>query len=418
MATTFTNPLKKSTFLDNKMLPELKDSTVKTYQTIYNRAVRHALEVRQTAEDEHITISPMDLVDDWVAEVTKKKPGTINMARSALLWTFLRDKPHGWQDAYHRLYRMRQENVRGTGPEMDEDSKRTRIPGRIIPEADLNILLNELATMNPWGPSSQWFLMARVASGARPAEWLDAQWADEEQTVLRIYNAKVKAVNAWHNIPPMTFSTIDVEDESGSVWDAWAARGVVDAPSKYEVDFERRISGIILNPQELTHLRDARWKNGVLLFRDVLIEPQYRKYVTLHLNHIKQVMSMDRTGKEFKNDQFLSQEELFSTYYYTPARHCIWRACLSVFPDKRTYSLTDTRSTFSANRKALNGLVATAAEMGHAGVTTAKDYYAPASSAWVRYKKRPSMNLVSAQGDSFNSALSRGAKEALDKLNH
>ena len=43
--------------------------------------------------------------------------------------------------------------------------RNSRTPGRMIPEEDLTILLNELATMGVSGALAQWWLVAGVASG-------------------------------------------------------------------------------------------------------------------------------------------------------------------------------------------------------------------------------------------------------------
>jgi integrase len=98
-----------------------------------------------------------------------------------------------------------------------------------------------------------------------------------------------------------------------------------------------------------------------------------------------------------KNDH-LSDEDLYKAEYYDKARHCIWRACRKAFADGavKLYSLADTRHTFSANRKAKNGLLSTSLELGHSGTTSTKDEYSPASKAWNKYKSKHVETLGSA----------------------
>jgi hypothetical protein len=89
-----------------------------------------------------------------------------------------------------------------------------------------------------------------------------------------------------------------------------------------------------------------------------------------------------------RTDKVSSVEKIFKEKYYEKARHCIWRACSTIFADdgEKLYSFADTRQTFSANRKALNGRESAAAELGHS-VTTSKDHYAPARKSWSKYKE-------------------------------
>ena len=236
------------------------------------------------------------------------------------------------------------------------------------------------------GARAQWWLLSGVASGARPIEWPDAQWIDEKQTILRIYTAKVKARNAWYNVPPMTFTAEDVDNEVEQLWGGHSGRNAGMAPTFHEVDFERRISTIKLTEEESNELRNAQIKNGVFLFRDVFIEPEYRTFVRLHMESVQSVMNESRAAIIDQGLEPVADEKLFGDNYFNPLRHTIWRACKKVFDDK-LYSLVDARQTFSANRKAAIGGANAQADLGHNNATTSKDYYAPASKAWARYRK-------------------------------
>lgn len=200
---------------------ELKASTIQTYRIVYDRCMRKAIAKREINPDEPVQITPLDLVEDWLLTVGSCRPQTANTQRSALLWAIAQSQEPGWKEALNRLNLNKQEGPSRTYSDEDlESNRRSRAPGRMIPEADLHILLNRLASRGEWGARSQWFLMAGIASGARPVEWPDADWVDEEKTVLRIYTAKVKARNAWHKVPPLTFTLEDFDDEIDELCDA------------------------------------------------------------------------------------------------------------------------------------------------------------------------------------------------------
>jgi integrase len=388
----------------------LKDSTIKTYKTIYDRRYRRALDKREVNPDEPVIITPMDLVNDWITDIGVNRPKTANLERAAIIWGIGTMRKPGWADAYTRMVQIRQMSLYGdqSGGE-DGFARKTRTPGRMIPEEDMKILMNKLAGMGRWGPRTQWFLISGVASGARPVEWPDAEWADQEKTILRLFTAKVKNNNALDKIPPMTLTAIDHDNEVDRMWDARAARGVEGAPSWYSVDFERRIATLDLSDQDLEELRASRHKNGVRLFRDVEIEPSHLTFVRVHMESIKRVIT------EVRNDPAITGPKtdaaIFSKHYFDCARQCILRASKKAFADGRLYSLSDTRSTFSANRKAAVGNQAASKELGHASITTSRDFYAPASKAWEKYK--PQNAQRSGQGDS-NTSLPKSVSSQKD----
>lgn len=406
MDTKSAKTLPKSTLLDAPQPgARLKASTVEAYENIYTRCMRRALEKREHNPDEPATITPMDLVDDWIASLGKNSLNTAHMQRSALIWVIANRRMEGWMEAYTKLKAMSQREVKDASVDVQKDTSRnTRAPGRMIPEGDLMVLINTLASMDTWGPPGQWFLLAGIASGARPIEWIDAEWIDEDNGVLRIYTAKVKSRNAWLSVPAMTFTAEDLEHEVDQLWDQRGARGVEGAPSWYEVDFARRIATLNLTDDELAELRGAQHKNGVTLFRDVAIEMQYRTHVKLHMKSIKNLLSAATAPDHPSAAKKLSREQVFEKYYYNPVRHCIWRACLKAFPDGRLYSLVDTRSTFSANRKADIGLEGASKELGHASPTTSRDFYAPASKAWTRYRNKPQTAAAKASHEAILQA--------------
>lgn len=370
---------------DTPLVP-LGANTLKTYTALYERAQRVALAKRQTSPEDHVEITPADLVNDWFTSLDATSLKTANTQRAAIIRMLQEKKPNGWEEPCHRLRVDGLEAMSNQRRQESNSDRRTRTPGRMIPEKDLKILINTLANMRKAGARAQWWLVAGIASGARPIEWVDAEWINREQTVLRIYTAKVKARNAWHKIPPMTFTAEDYDNEVGQLWGGEQfARGSAHNMSYYDVDFARRIAGIPLTQEEADELKKHQYKNGVLLFRDVLIEPEYRMFVRIHMEEIARTLAAVKERFSEQGKEPPSDEEIFTEACFNPVRNTIYRACKRAFPDK-LYSLADTRSTFSANRKASMGLQSASADLGHTSITSSRDFYAPASKAWARYK--------------------------------
>ena len=386
---------------------KLKASTINTYTTIYERSMRNSTKKRQTTPDDCFLVDPIDMVKDWMATIGENKPRYANTERSALLWALGVHKPHGWQDAYVLLRNTPQEPLTVARNKITSGDRRSRAPGRMIPEEDLPILLNELITMGQAGARAQWWLVAGVASGARPIEWPDAQWIDEKQTVVRIYTAKVKARNAWYQVPPMTFTAEDVDNEVAQLWGGHSERNAEMSTTYHKVDFERRISFLKLTQAERDELRSSQVKNGVLLFRDVFIKQEYRIFVRMHMESVQRVMEESRAAILEQGLEPVSDEKLFGDNYFNPLRHTIWRACKKVFTDK-LYSLVDARQTFSANRKAATGGKNAQIDLGHNSYTTSKDYYSPASRAWSKYRNMHKQALLASEADKQRQTANNG----------
>lgn len=357
-------------------MPALKNSTIQTYLRFFELSWSRAYDQRSSNIDDPAIVRPGDLVDDWIARRYTNRPRTENLQRAALLWVFQNKKIFGWEAACARLQAISQESVRSRRAALDVSGQNhVRVKGKVIPPEDLQLLINQLRSMGTWGARAQYFLLAGVASGARPIEWLKTVWVDEEHSTIRIGTAKIKNRNAWDSIEPMKY-----------------------------LDFSNSIE-----PQKENPLTSES------ICRDVFIEPQYRRYVDLHMTSTKLILQEARTDSV--NDR-ISDEDLYKVKYFDKIRHCIWRACRGAFPGdpKKRYSLSDMRQTFSANRKAQNGLWSTAIELGHTGVTSTKDHYAPASKAWSRYKPKPgetsrlvpTRNLISAPAEDKSEAMPRG----------
>ena len=366
----------------------LKSSTILIYKTLVERITRRTRVYLQEAPEDFILPTPADLIFNWERKFTTSTYNTVNLERSALMWHFMTTKPSGWESGLAALKARIPRRSEFLGFTDQVSVRRSRPPGRMIPEDHLKKLIQYLSTLRVTGESTgqqaQWFILAGIASGARPTEWQSAKWVDEPNGVLRIFTAKIKVRNAWDKIPSMTFTADDLDNEmEGITGNPTSLNG---ESSWYAIDFSRRLSGVNLSIEELKELQAARYLNGVDLFRDVQIEAKYRIYVTNHMQALELTTERERKLQlNWPEEERQTDEEIFARNYYGRIRHCLWRACNSVFKGEEMYSLVDTRSTFSANRKGLVGLHAAAKDLGHTP-TTSKDYYAPASKAWTAYK--------------------------------
>lgn len=371
------------------MKANLKPSTIKTYSVAVERLIKNGVQKRKISPEDHVEMTPDMMVNDWHETLGKVASNTAIMTRSALIWRLQTDQAPGWENAQARLLSLSNKDIKAMASGHSRAAKNARPAGRMIPEEDFISLIKQLGGMGETGARAQWFLMSTVASGARPVEWIQAEWADQEQGVLRLYGAKVKKRAAWSRIPALTFVQEDDEDEVAQLWRPARSRGS-DAPSHHDVDFERRLAGLSgLEDEEIQILRESRIGCEMKLFRDVQIEPQYRMVVDTHITNMKSVLfapTLDGQGREMRvsPEDADALEEVFKTRYYNPARVCIWRACQAIFPDKR-YALADARSANSANQKALLGIAGAAQKLGH-GPSVARNYYAPQSKAWSRFK--------------------------------
>ena len=73
--------------------------------------------------------------------------------------------------------------------------------GNSIPKDDLDLLITELTERSASGSSiwvghAQKWLLAGLATGLRPGEWLTAEWVDEQKSAIRLITSKVKVATA------------------------------------------------------------------------------------------------------------------------------------------------------------------------------------------------------------------------------
>lgn len=379
-------------FKGRDLVADISPKSLKIYQRHYERAYEQAESELRITDDTPVALSPEDVAAYVMRNPRNLQRTTLVLQRAALLYFFRDRKPHGHEAAIELLtaWRPTDPGTEDDGDDPDEQRAATRSKGKVIPEGDLHLLSNHLMGMGEAGARAQYMLLSTVACGARPVEWLYAQWVGT--TTLRLYTAKAKRHNALAKIPAGTFPDLEAgpESETAQLFRPRGGAGGVRAPSIQEADFERRLSELNLDPQEdadlIQELRDSRDQNSTRLFRDIAIAPEHCLHIDLLLRSIRRVMS-ERLGEDYLVSHDRPElEETFKVEFYNPLRHAIWRACKNVFAPGVRYSMADARSTFSANRRATVGIRQASADLGHSHLSTTVGHYPSGKAAWPRLR--------------------------------
>ena len=223
---------------------------------------------------------------------------------------------------------------------------------RAISEADFERILNQLSKSRKdakWAPATALWLRAGLATGARPCEWLFAEWHNHEGKVLTIINAKVKA-----RVP--TF-------KPGKSNTTSANTDLADLPEKY-IDLESRVW-----PEEET--------SHAIRHIDFLT-PDEIESIQAHMDSIERHLS-----------GILSIAERQSAFdeYHAQCSCVLKRVCRKIWSGRRPYCLYTFRGQFAANMKAYFGSEKTAVLMGHSSAhSSSTSYYAHGSQAHARFK--------------------------------
>ena len=250
-------------------------------------------------------------------------------------------------------------------------SRRSRENRRMIPKEDWSTLINHF-NMNPskWGIRAQNMISASIGCGARPIEWISAQLIDEK--TIRIYNAKVKNINAWNKVAPGAFYE--------------GQYSVPKSRLEMEKSIEARIRSSGLDPiKDISLIMEIR-KNADdfdnKVFRDVTFESNFLLPIRMTIRYVEQFFQ-DKYGEDWRESvPSDTLEKVYKAEFYAKVRIAVWRACKFLFGEEKLYSPADARSTFAANRKAQFGIEQTAIDMGHTSTTKTRDHYAPARKAW------------------------------------
>ena len=382
----------------------LKPATLKNYDRQIQLMTREAIKKRSDGAEDHIPeLTFLDLAQDLLENPNQTKVTTQKIRRSALIWKMTE-------------LRIDENQVRAVLELLDPLTKikrkngaagltNSRKPGRMIPYPDFVKFEEYLPTMRGnlkepkcWGSILLDFMRAGVASGARPNEWVGAKWLSKEDRILRLPTIKIKYENAWDRIP--AFSLSQTENDNQEL-NSLTNPTLMTTESRKKLSIEMQIARITrqaaLTDSEKENLRKEMQDSNQPIFRDVVIDPEYVESVQAHLDnlaHFYKSKIPDYTP-EFNNKEFLSK--YFNEFFYKRTRDYLYRACKSIFPDGKVYSLYDTRSTFSAIRKKAQGLEKTSEEMGHAGTSSTTKNYAPMRDAWHNLNKRRKPTPVNIQ---------------------
>ncbi len=317
----------------------IAERTKQAYLSLIQSAHHASVAKRTTDWELPAMVSMTTVIDDYfsredIADTTRKT------MRAALLW-YIKSGLAGDNEDTHQARLALEQSKSRSGPKPGSKSNKSKV----IPLEDLNELLEELygkGSKSVWSYRTAVWIRAALASGARPIEWLDAQWLDPEKTTLKLRNAKLKmsAPAFLRNRPNSTDDT---------------AKDLVEPKA---------------TPPRTTAVQDDHGET----YRHVPIAAAHeREIVARHLEILATVIPPDLP--------VLEREEAFAMYYNTCRRY-LNRTCGRLWGNKKCYSLYTMRGQFSANMKAAKGADFTAEVMGHtAADTPSAAYYGKANQA-------------------------------------
>lgn len=311
----------------------IKEATQKSYMKSVMAAHRHSQAKRTFDWENPPIISIAEVVQDLIhrTDLTRE---TKLVTRSALMWFIRSGQVAADDEAVKAMETLNRLKIpRGPKP---KDSK-----PKAITEEDLGKLLDALydqSEKSTWAFRSTVWIRAGLACGARPIEWLEAQWADADKTILRLKNAKMKLL-----APAFARKThIDESAPEAEQLGYWESS---------EEDSYREIP--------LTRESD-------------------RSMVETQIQYIESIaprsMSLEGRRAEFEK-------------YHAACALAVRRACRKIWVGKRTYSLYTMRGQFAANMNASRGADDAAKLMGHASSDSPSvAYYGKWNQAHGRFK--------------------------------
>lgn len=316
-------------------------------------------------------VTPSQIVHDLDTDPTIAVE-TKCVYRSAIVWAL--NQPYiefHEQDLDEGLEAVRNFNPRRSRSKDDIPgviTRRSRVKGRFIPEADIGPILNGLLSANSskqaWAAKTTSWLMAGIATGARPGEWETAFWLDRERRILRLPNSKLKkqAPITWAHIPARLLTRAENELIAMAEADSANVATVLKSAERQARLVARNLAFFDeaeadLDPasevalESLRRLRAWELQNAELAWRDIEVPWRGVGAVSSHLRTVQEYLSGggDNTFKRM----------------YNGCRAALAKACERAFRDGRLYSLYDTRSTASANMQATVGPEVAAMLMGH-----------------------------------------------------
>lgn len=344
------------------LIPSARPVTVnsrKTYLANAETVRRYSIVKRAPSWDEPTNVTALEAVTDLLLR-TDLSRASASAYRSAMLWKLAEDKDQSEiaRTAYAVLERWRP----GAAPHEEGAPRRSKG----IPETDFHELHGELGDMavnSVWARRAQHWIVATLAVGARPIEWLDARWEDDTRQAMLLNTAKGK-------LEEPAFKAVRAAGHAGSAAAAAAiaAGNAEDAEDEEPGEDVLRVEGNIRRvPVTRAYDRlviDAHMKN----FRDFLQEQ----------------------GAQNDAERF----EAFGRFRES-ARVTIRRACLSLWKGQKLYGLNSMRQQFQANQRALHkgNLGAVRELMGHT-TDISGGHYGRASQAHSIFKEKAAANEI------------------------
>ncbi|MEJ8811751.1 hypothetical protein WKW77_11790 [Variovorax ureilyticus] len=351
-----------------KAVIPVSDKTATKYQRCYRMLqTRTALALGVEPAD----VTPTQILNDLDTDPTLAI-GTKCVYRSAIVWALNQpDYDFHDQDRSEGLEAVRDFNPRLSRSKdkiADVISRRSRESARFIPEADLKPILDGLLSANrskqDWAAKTTTWLIAGLATGARPGEWENAYWQDRERGILRLPNAKLKKQPpiAWAHIPQRLLTRAEADLAAMAEADPGSVTAVLKAAecdmtlvarnfAFFDEAEARTDPANEIAFESLRRLRAWELHNAGLAWRDIAVHPRRIGAVDGHLHNVQAYLAggSDQTFKRL----------------YDGCRKALTTACELMFEDGRLYSLYDTRSTAAANIKATFDPEVAAMLMGH-----------------------------------------------------
>jgi hypothetical protein len=393
--------------VQNPQVRPISDRTKSNYLGAVKNALRRSIAQRTTDWEEPALVTLTEVVRDFL-DRTDLAPSTRVLMHSAFLW-YIRsgETPHN-DDSRAALALLE-----ATPPPKSSKKQKSTI-AKTIPQGDLRLLLDELQGRAAiqrergrisWSYKTAIWLQCALDTGLRPIEWLQAEWADEEKTTLRVHNAKVKlsepafqrqatsaavpsAVDIARGDNPSGPHTGDHPERAGTKTDTsdkshpelarpedFLCEDHIPSNTDWEINPEES------NTSELGAVPQANQTGDTHTTRLIPIHgTTLRGFVETHLNFIAEAAPVHLSLPE--------RQDLFRKYHL----HCnttLHRACQRIWKGTRSYALYTMRGQFSANMKASVGTTATAGLMGHSSPDSpSTGYYGKAQQAHGKYRAR------------------------------
>lgn len=349
------------------LIPEPRPVTVNSRKVYITNAeaVRYfSIRKRAPSPDEGFNVTALEAVIDLVLRDDLKK-ASARAYRSAMLWklAYDRDQCESARTAYAVLERWRP----GATPLHEGAPRRSKG----IPEADfheLHGLLGDMAVNSVWAQRAQHWIVATLAVGARPIEWLDARWEDDTRQAMLLNTAKGKLEEPAFQATRAAGSAAGRSGIAPS-----AARAVMDGGDE---ELKDEVSG----EDVLRVVGNIRRVPVIRAFDRMTIDAHMASFT----RYLKE------QGAQTESERY----EAFRRFR-DAARLALRRACLALWEGKKLYGLNSMRQQFQANQRALHkgDLGAVRSLMGHT-THVSGGHYGRASQAHSRFKEKAATNEI------------------------